>query len=316
MNALVQLDIAKGRKELGWEIAYVALDGTTTASPTLSCVINNDADFVARSMMIAMWGVNGATILPPLGTTIQVRDSGTGNVMFRTPGNPMGFMGQPASGAQAFNGRFAANKMALPCPYLIRRGSSVFFEVQNAAGNTWHGDMFVGLEGFRVYPGQDDPIPQKITGYALPFSWNGPLVVPGSLGAGVQKLGTIDMQGPGVGHFFLKYAAVFATAMPNEVTLNGLSFQPAPDDCLALQLTDTQLNKLWIHNATPTTVGNGQYAPASFVTKGGTGFPWEQPRYLSGVDKMLVDVYGDPTAFRGGTPGTVEVQLNGVWVPS
>jgi hypothetical protein len=315
MNALVTLDIAKGRKELGWEVAYVALDGTTTASPTLSCVINNDADFVARSMQIAMFGANGATIIPPKGVTVQVRDSATGNVMYRTPGSAQGFMSYPASAAP-FGGRFCSNDRALPCPYLIRRGSSVFFEIQNFAGGTWHGDMFVGMEGFRIYPGQSDPIPQKITGYALPFCWNGPLVIPDGQPVGVQKLGTIDMQGPGVGHFFLKYAAITATGQVNTVALNGLTIQPAADDVLALQLTDTQLNKLWVHNSSPTTVGNGQYAPASFITKGSVGYPWGQPRYLSGVDKMLVDVYGDPAAFVGGNPGTIEVQLNGVWVPA
>lgn len=315
MKGAVILPIAKGRRELGWETGFAAVAGTTSPNPVASIVLNNDADFVACKMTVMQYGAAAGNIPLPNTVVMNVRDGATGNVLNRQPGVPASFCSVPWPGDRVGNsvpstGRWANYEKGLPSPFLIRRGSSVFFEFSNPAAYSFAGDLYVVLEGFRVYPGEKDPIPDQVSGYALPYSWAGTLVVPGGLPAGLQSLGTITMPGPGPGRFMLKYGAITSTALPTAQS----NVLPPTDNVLALQVRDTLAQgKFWARMTTPPS-NLGQYMPAAAFTGGGSGAPWAHPRYMDGVSTIFVDVFGDPSAFTGGTPGTVEVQLNGVLV--
>ncbi len=321
MKGAVILDIAKGRRLLGYEVGFVAVNGTAPASPTIAIVLNNDADFVAKRITLVQFGGAGCEVALPRSVTTQVRDSATGMVFFRQPGSFASFgsipsiIAPPANGAGT-NFRMPMNKEGLPSPYLMRRGSSAFIEIQNPAGYTFTGDLFAIMEGFYVYPsanGEDnDPVPNQIKGYCLPFSWNGSLVVATSATAGVRLLGTIEMLGPGVGHFILKTGALSSTA-GDPTSVNG--GRQKTDDVIGLNLYDTrEQSKRWQHLTTIPAAG--QFMPASALTCGGISAPWAHPRYMGGTDKVFCDVYGDTTAWAGNAPGTLELQLNGVWVPA
>ncbi len=320
MKGAVILDIAKGRRLLGYEVGFVAVAGTAPVSPTIAIVLNNDADFVAKRITLVQFGNAGCEVVLPRSVTAQVRDSATGMVFFRQSGSFASFGSVPAINGAAngagYNPRFVMNKEGLPAPYLMRRGSSAFIEISNPAAYSFTGDLYAILEGFYVYPsanGEDnDPVPNQIKGYCLPFSWNGSLVVATAATAGVRKLGTIEMLGPGVGHFILKTGAISSTA-GNPAAVNSGVLKA--DDVLALNIYDTrEQSKRWQHLTTVPAAG--QFMPASALTCGGISAPWAHPRYMGGTDKIFCDVYGDGTAWTGNAPGTLELQLNGVWVPS
>lgn len=312
-KGIVKVEIAKGRRELGWEVGYSAQGGLTTKSFSPAITLNNDADFVAKRAWIGQFGTN-LQLDPRI--TVQMRDSTTGQVFFRQAGVASGLCAQaPVGPAQQGTGiqwsRFAANWLGLPAPYTIRRGSSVFFEFTNPSGLTIPGDIIFGFEGFRVYPGSVEDVPDNIEGYALPFVWNGTLAVSSSATNAVVKLGTITMPGLGNGHYVLKYGQCFTTALPTGVESSDVT----PDCFLGMQIYTTKnQSKRLVHVTTPPTVGD--FMPVSFFTGGGPGFPWFQPVYLAGTDTIFIDVYGNTTWFAGNTPGTIELQLNGVYVPA
>lgn len=321
MKGAVILDVAKGRRLLGYEVGYVAVNGTSPTNPTLAVVLNNDADFVVTRMMLIQFGAAGCEVVLPRSITANIRDSATGNVMFRQAGN-FGSFGNvpyfpvPSANGAGQDGRFMMNREGLPAPYLMRRGSSAFIEIFNPVPYTFTGDLYVMFEGFYVYPSADgkdnDPIPSQIKGYCIPFSWNGTKVIPVNATPGLASLGTIEMLGPGVGHFILKTASISATAgLPKAVNTG----QPTAGDVLGVSIYDTrEQSKRWQHLTNAPALGS--YMPASFMTVGATSAPWAYPRYMGGTDKIFVDLYGDTTAWNGNTPGTVEVQMNGVWIPT
>jgi hypothetical protein len=320
MKGAVILDIAKGRRVLGYEVGFVAASGTAPANLTLAVVLNNDVDFVVTRMMLVQFGLAGCEVVLPKSVTANIRDSATGNVMFRQSGSFSSFGNVPAwpvpsANGAGMDGRYVRNSEGLPAPYLMRRGSSAFVEINNPAAYTFTGDLYVMFEGFYVYPSADgkdnDPVPAQIKGYCLPFSWNGTLVVGASAVSVIANLGTIQMLGPGVGHFILKTASVSAFKLPSAVN----SGQPGAGDVLGINIYDTrESSKRWQHVTAPPP--SGSYMPASFLTVGGISAPWAHPRYMGGTDKVFVEVFGDTTAWPANTPGTVEVQLNGVWIPS
>lgn len=323
MMGAVELDIAKGRRELGWEIGFVAVGGTAPVNPVAAIVLNNDADFVVTRMWVMQWGLAAGNIPLPSTILMNIRDGATSSVLFRQPGVPSSFCSVPYwAGAAPYNqngsgagaGRFSNNAKGLPAPYLIRRGSTVFFEFTNSAAYTFGGDLYVGLEGFRVYPQDADPIPKTIKGYALPYSWNGTLVVPSGLSAGIQFLGTITAPGPGPGKYVLKQAAISSTLyVAPQGAVNSVA---PPDNVLAIQIRDTLAQgKFWARMSTPPALG--QYMPAAMFTGGGTSAPWPQPRYMTGQDTINMDLFGDPAAFNNfaAAANTIEVQLNGVYLP-
>lgn len=321
MKGAVLLDVSKGRRLLGYEVGYVAAAGLSSPNFTLAVVLNNDADFVVKRMMLVQFGAAGCEVVIPRSVTAQIRDSATGNVMFRQPGsfNSFGivpYFPHPSANGAGQDGRAVMNREGLPAPYLMRRGSSAFIEIFNPAGYVFTGDLYVMFEGFYVYPsttGEDnDAVPTQIKGYCLPFSWNGTRVVPVNAVAGVNSLGTIEMLGPGVGHFILKTASISATTgLPSAVNTG----QPTAGDVLGVSVRDTRENsKTWQHVTSPPALG--AYMPGSFLTVGGVSAPWAHPRYMGGTDKIFVDLFGDTTAWPGNTPGTVEVELNGVFIPA
>ncbi len=313
MRGIVQTEIAKGRRELGWEVAYSAQNGLTTKSFTAAVVLNNDADFVGKRLWLSQFRTDQP--LDPR-VTVQVRDGATGQVLMRQAGVLGGLCASvlmdpdgPATGLNI--ARFAANQIGLPAPYVIRRGSTVFFEFANANGLTIAGDIYAALEGFRVYPGETDDVPAKIQGYALPFSWNGTLAPAADASGNQVKFGTITMPGLGPGHYVLKYAQVFTTKLPSGAS----TITVLPDPFLGIQFyASKNQSKRLVHVNNPATTGD--FMPLSFLTGGGTGFPWEYPMYLSGVDTIYADIYGVGTDWATNTPGTIELQMNGVFIPS
>jgi len=313
--ASVLTAISEGRKELGWESGYLSLaDANSTASPILGITVNNDADFVGKRAYLFQCGPAGAGIPVPPSVTFQIRDSATGDTFLRTPGSPAAFLTQPYNpGSQLSTGRFLMADKGWPAPHILKKGSTAFFEINNPTGYVFVGDLYMVYEGYRLYAGESEPVPPTIKGQVEPFSWNGSLVVPGGLAAGQQILGVITMQGLDSNRYILKNASIVATGIPNPVVPAGATVpvQLFPEDVLLVQIQDTyQQNKFWGRVSSPPMAG--QFFPAKALTVGGTGAPWAWPRFVQGSDTIFATIYGDPAAWAGSAPGTIELQLNGV----
>lgn len=307
--AVVLTELAAGRRELGWEVGYLSqANANATASPVIGITVNNDADFVAVKPTLYQTGVAGAGIPVPPSVTLQIRDSATGNVFMRQPGAASGFLCQPYNpGSPYSSGRFVRAAKGWPAPHILKRGSSVFFEVSNPTGYEFVGDLNLVYEGSRFYAGQTEPIPKSIQGQVEPFCWNGTLVVPNGLDAGLQNLGNIVMPGLDQNRYVLTEGAIIATGTPAAV--GGV--QMFPEDVLLMQVQDTyQQGKLWARVSTPPAYG--QFMPAKAFVGGGIGAPWAWPRFVQGTDTITVTLYGDPSAWEDSEPGTIEVQLHGV----
>jgi hypothetical protein len=322
-KGIVMLDVVKGaRRELGWEVGYVAVNGTTLQNPVAAVVLDNDADFVVTRIWAGQFGAD-SPILFPDSILIQVRDSATGNTMLRQPGRVASFCSMPFAGFNPLvtpgpinpSARFVSNALGLPSPYLLRRGSSAFIEFFNPDGYTWKGDIWVAFEGFRVYPGQEDQVPNEVKGYALPYSWNG-TITPGVLAAGLKQLGTIEAAGPGPGRYILKVGAISCTGAIAPVIPGGGAPVVPPADCvLFAQVRDTtHQGKFWVRATNQPALGT--FVPAAFMTGGGAGAPWAHPRYIDGQSKIFIDIFGDSDSFVGNDPGTIEVDLLGVNIPT
>lgn len=315
---IVKTKVADGRYELGYEVGYLSAAAfNATGTPIVGITVNNDADFLVQRIHVMEFGAAPSFIILPSTYTMQVRDSATGNVFYRTPANPyhlaqMPFFPGYAPTAGGFQpvGRFAMNDKGLPAPYLMRRASSSYIEFSKAAGApAITGDMLVVYEGFRIYPGQKDPVPLTIEGYNTCYSWGGQVAVPNGLPGGLQLLASATLAGPGQGKYVLKDFTLASTGIP--ATVNG--FRPPADAILGIQVQDTRTEqKLWARM--PNGPAIGQYMPASVLTGGGTGFPWVWPRYIEGQDQMVVNIFGDPSAWAGGNPGTIDLSFNGVCI--
>lgn len=312
---IVKTKIADGRYELGWEVGFLA-SATFNAqgTPIVGIQISNDADFLVQKIHVYDFGNAGAVfLLDPL-YTMQVKDSASGNVFYRTPASPYHLAQVPYIPRSAVKGlplaRFLMGEKALPAPYLLRRSNSAFVTFSKGAGApAITGDCLVVFEGFRIYPGEKEPVPQEIQGYNTPYSWGGQLAVANGLAAGMQKLGSIVMPGPGEGKYVLKDATVTSTATP--VAVGG--YFPTPEAVLGFQVQDTRTQqKLWARMTTPPSYG--QFMPGFAFCGLGAGLPWVWPRYIDGQDQIQVDVFGDPASFTAGNPGTIDVSLNGVCI--
>lgn len=313
--AQVLTQVAVGRRELGWEVGYLAkATANANASPTLGITVNNDADFVGVRAYLLQIGLNGAGVPIPPSVTLQIRDSATGNVLARQPAAPLGFLSRPDIPSSTFSpGKQIAIPLGWPAPHIIKKGGSVFFEVTNP-GNayTFVGDLVVVYEGYRLYAGEQDPVPAVVRGQVEPFTWNGTIAVPNGLSAGLQILGQVSMPGLDQNRYILKAGYIQAqSGVPKTVVgADGLTIQLSPEDVLQIQVSDTyQQNKLWGRVSTPPAYG--QFFPAKCFTVGGTGTPWSWPRFVQGSDTIFVTLFGDPNAWAAGNPGIIEVGFLG-----
>jgi hypothetical protein len=313
--AQVMTAVAAGRRELGWEVGFLLkATANASASPILGITVNNDADFVATRAYILQVGANGAGAPVPPNITVQIRDSATGNTFARIPAAAWGIFIRPDLPASTVSpGKQIAAPLGWPAPYVMKKGSSVFFEITNP-GNayTFVGDLVVVLEGYRVYTAETDPVPDTLSGQVEPFVWNGVITVPNGLAAGVQILGQVAMPGLDQNRYVLKSGYIQAqTGVPNTVVgADGQTIHLSPDDVLQIQISDTyQQNKLWGRVSTPPSYG--QFFPAKCFTVGGTGHPWAYPRFVQGTDTIFVTLVGDPAAWSAGNPGVIEVGLVG-----
>ncbi len=313
---IVKTSIAPGRYELGWEVGFLsAADFNAAASPIVGIQVNNDADFFITKIHAYDFGAAGAKFLFDPAYTWQIKDSSTGNVFYRSPANIYHLAQVPYIPRTAILGnplgRFQMSDRGLPAPYLLRRASSAFLTFTKAAGApAIVGDCLVVFEGFRIYPGEKEPVPDTISGYNTPYAWAGQAPIPNGLGAGFQKLATLTMPGPGEGKYVLKDMTVASTGTP--VAVGG--YLPTPDCVLGFQIQDTrQQQKLWARMGTnPSPFG--QFAPGLAFTGAGGGNPWVWPRYVEGQDQIQVDIFGDPASFTGGNPGSIDISLNGVCI--
>ncbi|MDE2040556.1 MAG: hypothetical protein KGO96_13775 [Elusimicrobia bacterium] len=309
MKGVIVTDIAKGRRELGYEIGYSAQSGLTSANFVVGVTVNKDADFYATRLFAGQFGSDQpidpriTCQIKPADNDVQwMRQAGDINALADMTALP------PDHATTGLPWAKIARQRGLPAPFVIRRGTTVFFEFTNSGGLTIPGDVFAGFEGFRVYPGQDEPVPSQIKGLVFPYSWNGTLVVGADATNAYKQLGSVVMNGPGPGHYLIK-SAYISTTVKNSVNANNTD----PGAWLGLNFYDSRTNKLRVHVSTPPSIG--QFMPASFLTGGGTSREFSHPVYVEGTDALTVDIYGNPTWWTGNTPGTIEVDLLGVAVP-
>jgi hypothetical protein len=313
---IVKTKIVNGRYELGWEVGFLSAAAfNAAASPIVGIQINNDADFFVQKVHAYDFGDAGAKFLFDPKYTWNIKDSATGNEFYRTPASPYHLAQVPYIPRSAVSGealgRLQMNDKGLPAPYIMRRASSAFITFTKGAGApAIIGDCLVIFEGFRIYPGEKEPVPQEIIGYNTPYAWAGQITIPNGLAAGFQKLGTVVLAGPGEGKYVLKDASIRTTGTP--VAVSG--YLPTPDAVLAFQVQDSRnQQKLWARmgqNPSPF----GQYMPGFCLTGSGGGLPWVWPRYVEGQDQITLEVFGDPASFTGGNPGILDISLNGVCI--
>ncbi len=324
---IVKTKIADGRYETAWEVGFLsAADFNAAPTPIVGISINNDADFLIQKIHCYDFGPQGANILFDARYTWNIKDSSTGNVFYRTPASPYHLAQVPyitnLGGPQLPWGRIVMNEKGLPTPYIMRRASSAFVTFTKGAGApAITGNCLVVFEGFRIYPGQKEPVPQVIEGYNTPFAWSGQLDASAITSGGFQKLGDIVMAGPGEGKYVLKDASLTSTsailAVQNYSGYIG-NLQPTVDAVVGIQVQDTREGmKLWARMGTnPDPVG--QYMPGYCFTGAGGGLPWVWPKFLEGTDQITVSIFGDPANFVSGSgaghPGIIEVSLNGVCI--
>jgi hypothetical protein len=314
-SGIVKTKIAEGRYELGWEVGALSAAAFNAAgTPIIGIQVNNDADFLVQKVHVYEFGAAGSKFILDPAYSMQIKDSASGNVFYRQPGSPyhlaqMPYIPRTAIAGNNF-GRFGMNDKGMPAPYLLRRACSAFIEFSKLAGApAVVGDVYVVFEGFRIYPGEREPVPASIEGYNTPFAWSAQVAIPNGLAAGLQALGNVALPGPGLGKYILKDFTVAASGTP--VAVGG--YLPTPDCVLGFQVQDTrQQQKNWARNPNP--LPAGVLMPGLCLSGSGMGLPWVWPRYLDGQDQILLTIFSDPAAWTGGNPGTLDVSFNGVCI--
>jgi hypothetical protein len=205
MRGVVQIPIEDGKRELSWQVGMAIVKTTSEVNPIVSLKTERDADFLAKRAFMVQWPSYGAGVsqdlpLPPQ-AAILPRDGGTNQALSLVAGYS-GMMYPNANAA-----RMPAAAMGLPCPFLIKANTAFYLTVTNpaAAGTPWTGDLFLVMEGYKVFPFLPEDIPAKVQSYGVPYELNANAAILSPAEAASNINGQyITISNNGVGKFLAK----------------------------------------------------------------------------------------------------------------
>lgn len=274
MIGKIKVPIEKGRKILTWNVGVAVTNGSGQVNPIVSLRTDKDADFVARRGFLVQYPSFGAAQDPNLAlpaTAVAVlRDGATKYPLSLVAVNPTALM------LNADVNRAVAMEKGFSSAWILRANSNVFIEIANPlAGTTpWVGDCYLVLEGFNIYPGQQELVPATIEAYALPdYGLAGVFSLPDP-SVGTQALQINKITNQGLGRVLAKGLRLqFTDAAAVDQTAKIL---PA----LGVQISDSTSGKMpWVRNS------NAQanvpaICPASVMTYGNSFVNFNTPRLL------------------------------------
>lgn len=273
MRGIVQLPLESGMQELGWYVGKAPVAGTSLVSTVTAIQTDRDADFVAKRLWLVQWPTFGPidiSLKLPAQSSVKFSDGGTKRALSLVPG------GARSLALDCDVNRATGAWLGLPNPFLIRANNNLFAEIINpgAAGTPWVGDVYMVIEGYKIYPSTPDPIPRTVQTYALPFSLDGNAIVqdPSLAGANVQgQVATITNNGEG---------DVLAKGFQLQI-IDGAGLDKTADilPMLGLNIKDsTSGYKNWIRN--PNAAGTLPLIPASILTMHQAFLPFNTPRFI------------------------------------
>jgi hypothetical protein len=274
-RGIIKLPLQDGRKELSWYVGRVAVKGTNEVNPVVPLKVERDADFVTKRWWMVQYpsapGVaqDFGLSLPPQ-TTITLRDGGTKRGLSLVAGNARTIM------PDASSRKAEAAWQGLACPLLIRANNNLFVEVANpaAAGTPWTGDLFIVLEGFKVYPYLPAEFPGTVETYAVPFDLNANADIANPNSAAQYITGqVIKATNNGEGKMLVKGMRLTI------IDAAGLDKTDVLMPALAFMVSDsTSGGKKWVVDTNPSVLNPA--CPASMMLYSGTFLSFNTPRYI------------------------------------
>lgn len=317
MRGIIEIPMEAGRKETCWYVGQAVVNGQNAVSTTVPLTISKDADFVAKRAWLVMWPsfTGGAYTQDPFlalpgQSSVVLRDGATKRALSQVSGF------SAAMFSDVNPKRAAAQMLGLPSPFLLRANNTLLAEISNpgAGALAWPGDLFLVLEGFKVYPYLPEEIPAKIQSYAIPYGLNGnaslgsPVVASNILGS------RITITNGGEGKFIAKGMRI------QIIDATGADKTDVLLPCLGFNLKDsTSGNKDWVTNNVQGVVAQ---VPSQIFTMHGSDLYFNNPRYLDpNAVVQIQPVWSDipaAVAFVAGAatfPLTVTVNLVGALLP-
>jgi len=317
MRGIIEIPMEAGRKETCWYVGQAVVNGQNAVSTSIPLTISKDADFVAKRAWLVMWpsftgGVytQDPFLALPAQSSVVLRDGATKRALSQVSGF------SAAMFSDVNPKRAAAQMLGLPSPFLVRANNTLLAEISNpgAAAVAWAGDLFLVLEGFKVYPYLPEEIPAKIQSYAIPYGLNGnaslgsPVVASNILGS------RITITNGGEGKFICKGMRI------QIIDAGGVDRTAALLPCLGFNLKDsTSGGKDWVTNNVQGVVAQ---VPSQIFTMHGSDLYFNNPRYLDPNSVIQIQpVWSDipaAVAFVAAAatfPLTVTVNLVGALLP-
>jgi hypothetical protein len=276
MRGQIVLPVATGKKELCWYVGRADVNGLNLTSFTTQVQTNKDADFVCRRMWLTQFprttvGADQAGLRLPPQTSVRLKDGVSGRPLSLLAGfnRAMIIDADPALAQLAFLG--------LGSPFLMRGNTNLFAEIVNpgAAVTAWQGDVYLIMEGYKVFPNQPEDIPRTIEAYSLPYVLSRTTVIAQPIAASGDTLAgqSVMITNDGDGQFLAKGLCFQA------IDAAGLDVTAALMQAIGLQITDsTSGTRPWIQDATPDVGPISCPLPVLSINRG--FLPFNTPRLL------------------------------------
>ncbi len=318
MKGVISLPLLPGKRELSWYVGSAITAGLNTTNPVVPLKVERDADFVAKRVFLVQWPPNPGGVDPDLAlpaTTLgQMKDGATSR------GLSLSAISVRALFNDANRARMIAAQLGLPCPFLIRANNNVFVELANPSAATlpWTGNLFLVMEGFKVYPDVPEDFPSTIKSYAVPFDLSVQQAINSPAAAVANITGqTITLTNNGEGKMLVKGMKV------RVIDANGVDQTDALLPWVGFNIIDsTSGNKYWAQNTQSVLPGGRPFVPAQVMTLAGTFMPWCSTRYIDPNGNVQIQVtFSDIAAAVaavgaiGTWPMTFHVTLFGALLP-
>lgn len=294
MDGIVQVPIAKGKKELAWYVAASIENGGNNLTPTVNMRIDKDADFVALRRYLVQWPSYGTgadhavgldpTLKLPAQTAVLLRDGGTRR--------GLGLASAYARSVilDADPDRSQAMEKGMTSAMYLKAASNFFAEISNpgAAGTAWTGDLYLVLEGYNLYPNLPPEFGKTITQYSLgDFSLASSALIaePASGGSTIDGQ-YIVMTNNGDGKVLVKGMSI--TCVDNGGLGVDVTDKILP--CLGFNVTDTTSGgKAWVRSPG---LASGQTIslPALLMTYGNRRLRFCRPRLIDETGSLKVQL--------------------------